>query len=364
VRQGPHHDWERSLVGVLTTFVSEGPWAAYPDLLRHCVEHPGDVVGLELSAFLQSVSTEPGRMAAIERRSHATLSAIGPNPSSYSGLAFVAEEAGAFDEALAWNDRLFELRPDHILGAHVVAHVNFERNDHAHGLTWLRGWYERGDRTSPYFGHLRWHGGLHELASGDEQAALATLRHLGSDAGSFTAISDVAGLGLRSQLTGLVEPGALPLSESVGELIDGAAAGPPIATPRGMFVSLALAARGDAEGLRRYAACAGESAAPGVAELVPGLATALAAFVEGAYPVAADGLLALEDRFGRYGGSNAQREVLDDTLIEALIRAGRPDEAIARIDARLARRDSRLDRACRTRARRTRPLGVRETASS
>jgi hypothetical protein len=131
-----------------------------------------------------------------------------------------------------------------------------------------------------------------------------------------------------------------------------------------MFVSLVLAARGDAEGLRRYGAAAEASTAPGVAELVPGLATALAEFVEGSYPAAADGLLALEGRFARYGGSNAQREILGDVLIEALIRAGRPAEAIVRIDARLARRDSRLDRARQVRALRTRPAAVTETASS
>ncbi len=344
------HDWERSLLGVFTTVVSEGMWEAYPDLLRHCDEYRGDVVGYELSAFLQSTSTEPDRMVDIGRRSQAVLEAIGPNPHSYSGLAFVAEEAGSYDEALAWNDRLFELRPDHILGAHVMAHVNFERGDHADGLAWLEGWYERGDRTSPYFGHLRWHAGLHELAEGDEQAALVTLHELGANADSFTVLADLGGLGLRCQQSGLADPAALPIADAVAELLDGAASAPPRMAGRGMFVALALTARGDAEALRRYANLSLDATAPGAAELVPGLATALADYVEGSWTSAADGLLALEGRFERYGGSHAQRELLTDTLIESLVRAGRPAEAITRIDARLARRDSRIDRARRTRA--------------
>ena len=352
------HAWERSLVGVLTTLVSEGPWSAYPDLLRHTDEHPGDLVGLELSAFLQSASTEPDRMAAIARRLRVALEAVGPNPSSYSGLAFVAEEAGDYDEALAWTDRLFGLRPDHILGAHVVAHVNFERAEHGPGRAWLTDWEGRGDRSSPYFGHLRWHRGLHELASGDGDAALATLREIGCDAGSLTVFGDLSGLGLRCRFAGLVTARDLPVGEEVAAMIDGATSSPPMFAARGLFVALTLAARDDAGGLRRLAASAEGSTAPGVAELVPGLAAALADFVEGADAATADGLLALEARFGRFGGSNAQREVLGDTLIEALIQSGRPQEAIARIDARLARRDSWVDRSRRARAGRARPHGA------
>lgn len=344
------HAWERSLVGALTTVASEGPWAAYPDVLRHADAHPGDVVGLELAAFLQNTSTEPGRMAEIGRRSTASLAAIGPNPNAYSALSFVAEEAGRYEEALDWADRLFELRPDHILGAHVVAHVNFERADHADGLAWLTGWFDRGDRTSSYFGHLRWHRGLHELASGDEAAALETLRQIGSDAEAFSAIADLGGLGLRCQHLGLVTPENLPVGDAVAELVDEAAAAPPMMAGRGMFVALALTARGDAEALRRYSDIAKKATAPGAVELVPGLATALAGYVEGAWAAACDGLLALEDRFGRYGGSQAQRELLTDTLIESLIQAGRPEEAMTRIDARLDARESRADRLRRSRA--------------
>ncbi len=353
------HEWERSLVGLLTTLASGSPWAAYPDVVRHSEAHPGDLVGLELSIFLQSVSTEPDRMAAIATRGRAALQAVGPNPSSFSILGFVAEEANALDEALLWTDRLFDLRPDHILGAHVTAHVNFERAEHAQGRAWLADWATRADSSSPYIGHLRWHRGLHELASGDEAAALATLREIGADPGAFTAISDLAGLGLRCEHAGLLTAADLPVGAEVAGLVDGAASAAPMMAVRGLFVSLALAARGDADGLHRFGAFATESSAPGVAELVPGLATALADFVEGSNAAAADGLLALESRFGRYGGSNAQREVLDDTLIEALIRAGRPEEAIERIDARLARRDSRFDRG-----RRARATALRATASS
>ena len=52
----------------------------------------------------------------------------------------------------------------------------------------------------------------------------------------------------------------------------------------------------------------------------------------------------------RFGGSHAQREVYEDTLIQALIRAGRLTEASVRLQARLDRRESPLDAALLARA--------------
>ena len=45
----------------------------------------------------------------------------------------------------------------------------------------------------------------------------------------------------------------------------------------------------------------------------------------------------------RIGGSHAQREVFEDTLLETYIRAGRYDEAKAMLDERLSRRSSVRD---------------------
>jgi hypothetical protein len=45
----------------------------------------------------------------------------------------------------------------------------------------------------------------------------------------------------------------------------------------------------------------------------------------------------------RIGGSHAQRELIEDTFIVALIRSGEPARARALIDARLHRRPSSRD---------------------
>ena len=95
----------------------------------------------------------------------------------------------------------------------------------------------------------------------------------------------------------------------------------------GVHVALALATAGDADGLRRFAHNARGFDAPGAATLLPDLAGGLAAFVEGDHAKAAEALLRFEPYQWDVGGSHAQREVFEDTVIHALVRAGRLDEA-------------------------------------
>ena len=48
-------------------------------------------------------------------------------------------------------------------GAHPLAHVFFESNDHAGGVGFLADWITAYDRTAPFFCHLSWHLALFEL---------------------------------------------------------------------------------------------------------------------------------------------------------------------------------------------------------
>jgi len=81
--------------------------------------------------------------------------------------------------------------------------------------------------------------------------------------------------------------------------------------------------------------------------VVSPLVDALAHLADGDPGRAADRLFGLLGAVWRLGGSDAQREVVEDTLIAALLAAGRYDEARPVIDRRLDRRDSRRDAAFR-----------------
>ena len=74
------------------------------------------------------------------------------------------------------------------------------------------------------------------------------------------------------------------------------------------------------------------------------------AFAEGDYNEAVRVLEPIMPEIVRLGGSHAQRELCEDTLIVACLRAGHAEKARTLIDNRLHRRPSRRDEAWRRQA--------------
>jgi hypothetical protein len=77
---------------------------------------------------------------------------------------------------------------------------------------------------------------------------------------------------------------------------------------------------------------------PGAA--VPALAEGFGAFVRGDYARAARLLEPFAADIVRVGGSHAQQDVFEETLVAAWIRAGEPEKAARALEHRLARRPS------------------------
>ena len=202
-------------------------------------------------------------------------------------------------------------------------------------------WLPSTDQEAPFGCHLVWHSALHHLAVGDGAGALERYHHCAGRPGAG-AVVDGTSMLWRCQIHGLVPYGADPSDTPVGPLVANLVDAVP-STFVGVHVALGLATARDADGLRRLAATAGSFAAPGAAELLPGLARGLAAYVEDDHATASELLLAEEPHVLRYGGSHAQREVFEDTLLQTLAKAERYEEATARLRARLDRRESRLD---------------------
>ena len=335
------HDWERSFLAAAERLVDDGLWASRPLWLAHHDAHPGDLLGLTVAAFALLFSTDPTDEAEAEDRFRLSLNAVGDDPALLGYLAMAAQDRGALDDAERLARKSLALDPTGFSGGHPLAHVYFEAGEHEAGLAWLDGWLPDSDRQAGFYGHLVWHSALHHLAVGDAEGALARYPHCGgSDAGG--RLIDGPSLLWRCQLLGHVPSGTDPARPRVSELAVGLMDGVPF-TFVGVHVALALATAGDADGLRKFAENARGFEAPGAAEVLPGLALGLAAYVEGDHARAASALLRLEKRLWEVGGSRAQREVFEDTLIHALIRAGRLEEAGTRLRARLDRRDSRLD---------------------
>ena len=110
-----------------------------------------------------------------------------------------------------------------------------------------------------------------------------------------------------------------------------------------MHGAVLLAAGGDAAALASLADHATHSPDVVFRDVVAPLCQGLVAVVEERWNAAAATLTGVVATMAPLGGSKAQREVVEDTLVHALAMAGRNAEAAALLDQRLSRRASALD---------------------
>jgi tetratricopeptide (TPR) repeat protein len=261
--------------------------------------------------------------------------------------SFFHHEVGHFAEALRLGDRALALRPDHTQAAHSVAHVHYETDAHAAGAHFVADWLAAYAGVTAQAGHLTWHRVLHELALGHEREAIALYeRGLDPRQGeSPSALPDTASFLWRWRIYGLGE-GAPPWAP-VAEV-----AGREVTQPGRAFIdahaALAYAGAGEEAALARLIDGLRARAAGGdalVAEVTLPLIEGVAAFGQGDYAAAVGRLEPIADQVVRIGGSHAQREVFEDTLIQAQLRAGQTERAAARLRRRLEHRHSARDAA-------------------
>lgn len=262
-------------------------------------------------------------------------------------LGFIRQEQGRFDEAMDLATRSLAENAGAGHSVHARAHVHYETGDHDAGLAWITDWIDTSGPDADNLAHFSWHAALHELSNGDLGSVrrrfeneLAPPRVTGC-----RALVDSASLLWRWSLT----PGAdsIPDAADVIEQVENRDLFEPDTPFLAMHAALGLCAAGDIdrlEQLRRW--CSGHD--DHVQRRVAGtLCDALLAMRRGAYDAAADRLGAIAKTAWQLGGSDAQREVIEDTRIAALIAADRNVEAAAMLDARLDRRHARRDQLWR-----------------
>jgi hypothetical protein len=110
-----------------------------------------------------------------------------------------------------------------------------------------------------------------------------------------------------------------------------------------MHGAVLLAADGDAAALTALADRSERSDDRVFRDVVAPLCTGLVSVVDERWNAAAATLSRVVATMDPLGGSKAQREVVEDTLVHALAMAGRGAEAAALLDERLSRRSSALD---------------------
>ncbi|UYM04891.1 pyridine nucleotide-disulfide oxidoreductase [Solicola gregarius] len=266
----------------------------------------------------------------------------------FSGLlGFVRQEQGRFDEAMDLACRSLRENPGAGHSVHARAHVHYETGDHDAGLAWITDWIDTSGPDADNLAHFSWHAALHELSNGD---LLAVRRRFESELApprvtGCRALVDSASLLWRWSLT----PGAdaIPDARTVLDEVSDRDLFEPDTPFLAMHAALGLCAAGDEDGLGRLRQRCAAHDDRVQREVASTLCEALLSLRQGAYDAAADRLGGIATTAWRLGGSDAQREVIEDTRIAALIAAGRNAEAAAMLDTRLDRRHARRDQLWR-----------------
>jgi len=335
--------YERSLIEFIHLVVHRGLAAAHDVGVAHARAHPRDLLGVGLAATIVERSCRTDVQDAVLAVYEPSRRLLGDHPYLLCMIGFVAQERGEFDRAGRMADQALAAQPSSVTAAHLRAHVAFETADHGAGLRWLDGFRAGMDPRGDYVHHLAWHAALHALALGQADDVLARLTSLGGPGEDpFRQVVDTGTLLMRCRLCGIVGADEDPTHGR-----GGAVPRPWLEDPASMYLgfhaAVGLAVQSRHDDLLALAQQARRSSVPGVAELLPPLAAALAYWLAGDHARATDGLAALRPTMYRWGGSRAQREVVEDILLATALQAGRAELAIEVLTERIDRRPNRWD---------------------
>ena len=341
---------ERQIARIMHSFTHGKGTEAIGLVDEHLIDFPTDTLAMRvaqrlymLGCFGAGVPDFPNHLMAMMQK---VAPANGDDWAFLGQYAFAHHETNQPEKAMDLATRSLEGNPQNAVASHSVTHSYFEQGDAANGGRWLGDWLDGFDRRASYNTHLSWHLALFELAQGRYSQALDLYEtHIrpGVQARNLSNLQDAASLMWRLQIYSGEEPGkpwdevrdlALPAAENPG------------AAFRDCHAALAFAGAGDAEATQKMVdrlKAQGENGDDLSREMILPIAMGAAAFVAGDYDEAADLMGPTYPMLARIGGSHAQREVFEDTLLETYIRAGRYDEAKAMLDERLSRRSSVRD---------------------
>ncbi len=257
-------------------------------------------------------------------------------------------ENGDIARGRAVTERGFNLRRQNAHGAHAVLHAMFEDGSIEAADRLVDEWIPGYGSDGILHGHIRWHQALGALEHDDAARALAiyadVLQPAATKAPPLNLVTDAASLLWRITIYGHTVPQPLwrEAEATAQELFP--KSGLSFAD---VHMALFAAATQNRQALAARLAVIEQRLAEGklpAGRVVPAICRALAAFAEEDYGTCVRILAPVLTEVARIGGSHAQRELIEDTYIVALMRGGELSRARALLDARLHRRPSLRDR--------------------
>lgn len=325
---------EASHVAFFALLLSGQLAAAEAAACTHMAQWPRDAVVMNHYATNSGVMNNSGRPSAKRERA-AVMEAHAPHFGDdwwyLCHLAMAISETDRPDEARALAERALALNPLNCQAAHGRAHIAYESNEPDGWRPGLRAWLATCSREAGLHGHLSWHAAVSELHAGNPDAAeqlfadaVAPEQHQGPN--RIRLVDSVQYLWRRELAGNPRDPARWQSLDTLANHLVPRPAGPFV----DIHILLADAVAGNAAAL--------DTRLTAIQTMVeedryiggsfgPEAARGLAAFVRGDHPAAIAHLAPLlgqTDRMG--GGSRAQHDIIEFTLLRACIETGRHDE--------------------------------------
>jgi hypothetical protein len=320
---------------------AEGDWEATTRALeRALLHHPRDLLALKVAQDLYFFLGNRLELRDTAARLLPAWPRDLPGWGYVQGIyAFGLEENADYRQAESRARAALDHNPRDVWSVHALAHVFEMEGNQRDGVDFLTA---SAPNWSPsYFAiHNWWHRGLYHLELGEIGEALA-LYDDPIRAGRSTEwldVVDAAALLWRLSLFGVdVTERAEQLAADIDDLVSS-----PVYIFNDWHAVMAFGLAGDAERTERVIASNRHLSAPTNAAAAEraGLALleAFGAFAAGHPDRAIDLLIDIRPRANAVGGSHAQRDVIDLTLIAAAARAGDDSLARALVTERVARK--------------------------
>jgi tetratricopeptide (TPR) repeat protein len=344
-RQPQANERERGLTRATQCFVN-GDWhAGCVALDRVLADHPRDAVALQTGHLVDFYRGDALNLRNRVSRVLPHWDASLPGYSYVLGMhAFGLEEMNQYAEAEATGRRALDLEPADGWAVHAVTHVMEMQGRIDEGVDWLTTREKDWAPDNLFAFHNFWHLALFHLDAGRYADALALYDEKIHPAPSQAVLALVDATALLWRL-------ALDRAD-VGNRFDIVADEweARLDQDRGFYAfndvhaMLAFVATDRGDAIERLAAnltlAAASTDTNGMMSREVGLplAQGIEAFGRGHYDAAIDLIEPVRDIAHRFGGSHAQRDLITLTLIEAALRAGRPNRARHFIAERLVHR--------------------------
>ena len=294
---------------------------------NHVSEWPRDAMVAQMSTSvfgLIGFSGETGRETDLLEYTAKLLPHYGEDWWMMSMHAISLCETGQTLNSMRLMEKTLNLNPRNANAAHFFAHILYEENEVMAGRDYLDAWMPNYDRRSLLHGHLSWHQALWALHDGDETTMWGIVdASVSQEKGSslpINALTDTASIYYRAELAGYTVSSErwINLSKYAAQKFPNM--GQSFAD---IHAALAHAMAGNDLGLSKL--IDGNSGFAG--DIVPAVAKAWRAISDNQWDKAREELETASSEFERFGGSRAQRDLLEFTYVNVLLRTGNKETA-------------------------------------